>query len=98
MKTFIATAAIALSMTAPAFADPSDARALLALSNDSAAERIIGSKSTGNTVQAAQGFALSNDSAAETTIIIQRARNVDSSGARAFFALSNDSAAERIAN
>ncbi|WP_299304616.1 hypothetical protein [uncultured Litoreibacter sp.] len=94
MKTIIATAALALSLSAPAFADVSDAQAFFALSNDSAAERIVGETSTGNPVGAAQILALVNDSPAENVVNFDRARNVDVSAIQAMFALTNDSPAE----
>ncbi len=94
MKTIIATAALALSLSAPAFADVSDAQAFFALTNDSAAERIVGETSTGNPVGAAQILALVNDSPAENVVNFDRARNVDVSAIQAMFALTNDSPAE----
>ncbi|WP_298291456.1 hypothetical protein [uncultured Litoreibacter sp.] len=94
MKTIIATAALALSLSAPAFADVSDAQAFFALTNDSAAERIVGETSTGNPVGAAQILALVNDSPAENIVNFDRARNVDVSAIQAMFALTNDSPAE----
>ncbi len=94
MKTIIATAALALSLSAPAFADVSDAQAFFALTNDSAAERILGETSTGNPVGAAQILALVNDSPAENIVNFDRARNVDVSAIQEMFALTNDSPAE----
>ncbi|GFE63504.1 hypothetical protein [Litoreibacter roseus] len=41
MKTFIATAAIAVSLSAPAFAQVTDAQSYFAQFNDSAAEQIV---------------------------------------------------------
>ena len=95
MKTIIATAAIALSLAAPAAAQVTDAKAFFALGNDSAAERILGETSVGNPVGVAQELALVNDSPAENTVNFDRARNVDVKGIQAMFALGNDSAAER---
>lgn len=94
MKTIITTAAIALSLSAPAFADTSSAGAFFALSNDSAAERVIGQTSTGNPLAAARSFASTNTSAAELTFVTERARNVDAGSIRQKFALTNDSPAE----
>ena len=94
MKTVIASALVALSFAAPAAADVSDAKAFFALTNDSAAERIVGETSTGNPVGAAQALALVNDSPAENTVNFDRARNVDVSAIQAMFALTNDSPAE----
>ena len=98
MKTIIATTALALSLTAPAFADTSDAHAFFALSNDSAAERIVRDTNGGDAEAALMKFAATKDSAAErNNIVIDRdvdvSRNVVS-----FFAMGNDSAAERIVN
>ncbi|WP_298294195.1 hypothetical protein [uncultured Litoreibacter sp.] len=94
MKTVIASALVALSFAAPAAADVSDAKAFFALSNDSAAERIVGDTSTGNPVGAAEVLALTNDSPAENIVNFDRARNVDVSAIQAMFALTNDSPAE----
>ena len=95
MKTIIATI-IALSATAPAFADVSNAQAFFAASNDSAAERVINETSTGNAELALRVGLAANESAAEKNAKIAGAdvsRNV-----QAKFALSNDSAAERFVN
>ncbi len=94
MKTLIASAIVALSFAAPAAADVSNAKAFFALSNDSAAERILGDTSTGDPVGTARSLALVNDSPAENTVNFDRARNVDVSAIRAMFALTNDSPAE----
>ncbi|WP_298297115.1 hypothetical protein [uncultured Litoreibacter sp.] len=93
MKTIIATAALALSFAAPAAADISTQQ-FFALSNDSAAERIVSETSTGDVVAAAKKFALTNDSVAETTVNFDRARSVDVDALKKFFAMGNDSAAE----
>ena len=95
MKTIIATV-IALTATAPAFADVSNAQAFFALSNDSAAERTVGETSVGDAKRALQVGLAANDSAAEMNATLSGAdvsRNV-----QAFFALGNDSAAERTLN
>ena len=94
MKTIIASAIVALSFAAPAAADVSNAQAFFALTNDSAAERILGDTSTGNPVGTAQVLALVNDSPAENTVNFDRARSVDVSAIQAMFALTNDSPAE----
>ena len=95
MKTIIATV-IALSVTAPAFAQVTDAASFFALDNNSAAERIVRNTSKGNVFQAQQIGALANNSAAENKIEFTARpatrANVD---LLSFFALSNDSAAER---
>jgi len=98
MKTIIATAALALSFAAPAAADVSNAKAFFALTNDSAAERLVGETSIGDPVGAAQTIALTNDSTAEHFLNFDRARNVDVKALQQTFALTNDSAAERIVN
>jgi hypothetical protein len=93
MKTVIATL-IALSVTAPAFADTSDAQAFFALGNDSAAERVVGETSTGDLNAALWSGISANESAAEQNIVLggtEVSRNV-----QALFALGNDSAAERF--
>ena len=94
MKTLIASA-IALTLAAPAFADISAVQAQLALSNDSAAERIVGETSTGNPEAALAKFVATKDSAAERNIVIDQDVDV-SRDVQAFFALGNDSAAERV--
>jgi hypothetical protein len=94
MKTLIATAAIALSVTAPVYAE--SAAELFALSNDSAAERILGETSVGDFTGAQLKFAL-NESPAEMNLNFDRDGDVTrSNAAQAFFALNNDSAAERV--
>lgn len=94
MKTIIATTALALSLTAPAFADK-NVQAFFALGNDSAAERVLSDTSIGNTDAAQVKVAMYNDSAAELTV--KEGSNVTrgtSAALVSFFALSNDSAAE----
>jgi hypothetical protein len=96
MKTFIASLAIALSVSAPVYAE--SAAELFALSNDSAAERILGNTSVGDVAGAQVKFAL-NDSPAEMNLNFAKDRDVTrSNAAQAFFALNNDSAAERSVN
>ena len=95
MKTLAATAAIALSLTAPAFADVSAAPAYFALGNDSAAERIVRDTSGGDTAAALMKFAEFKDSAAERNHSTIGGNEV-SRDVQAFFALGNDSAAERF--
>ncbi len=100
MKNIIATTAVALSLTAPAFADVSDAKAFFALGNDSAAERIVGETSIGETAAAKAAIAAYNDSPAEQ-VVVEDLNDVTRSAvvsAQAFFALGNDSAAERHVN
>lgn len=100
MKTIIATAAVALSLTAPAFADVSNAQAFFALGNDSAAERVVAETSTGNVSAVKAAIAAYNESAAEQ-IVIEGFNDVSRDSvlsAQSFFALGNDSAAERHVN
>jgi len=65
MKTIIATALVSLSLVAPAAAADKSIKQFFALTNDSAAERIVGDTSVGDPVGAAKEFALTNDSPAE---------------------------------
>ena len=68
MKTLIATLATAIALTAPAFADSDaskKAQAFFAMSNNSAAEIIVGETSMGDTTAAQVALALGNMSAAE---------------------------------
>ena len=96
MKIIIATAALALSFAAPAAADTSSAQAFFALSNDSAAERIVRDTSGGDVNRALQEFVSTKDSAAERNSITIDSDVSVSRNVVAFFALGNDSAAERI--
>ena len=70
MKTIIATTTIiALSLTAPAFATVTDARAHFAAGNTSPLEsRVITKRSVGNTRAAHSRLALDNDSARERIV------------------------------
>ena len=95
MKTVIATL-IALSATAPAFADTSNAQAFFALGNDSAAERVVAQTSTGDIQAALWAGVSANESSAEQNVEISG--NEVSRNTIAFFALGNDSAAERLVN
>ena len=94
MKTLIATV-IALTATAPAFADVSNPQAFFAMGNNSAAELTVGKTSTGNVEQALRIGVSANESAAEMNAMIGDADV--SRDVQAYFALSNDSAAERTA-
>ncbi len=95
MKKIIATALVSLSLVAPAAADTA-IQQFFALTNDSAAERIVGETSVGDPVGTAQELALVNDSPAENTVNFDRARNVDVKAIQKTFALTNDSPAENI--
>ncbi len=95
MKTIIATV-IALTATAPAFADVSNVQAFFAMGNDSAAEQVVGETSTGDLNAALWSGVAANESAAEQNIVI--GGNEVSRNVQAAFALGNDSAAERILN
>ncbi|RLJ51793.1 hypothetical protein BCF46_2015 [Litoreibacter meonggei] len=94
MKTIIATV-IALTATAPAFADVSNPQAFFAMGNDSAAELTVSETSTGNVAKALKVGISANESAAEMNAMIGGADV--SRDVQAFFALGNDSAAERTA-
>ncbi len=69
MKKLFATAtALSFAIAAPAFAEklsPEEVEELLALSNSSAAERMVGETSEGNPMLAEMKFALGEMSAAE---------------------------------
>ncbi|MEP3348086.1 MAG: hypothetical protein ABJN34_16940 [Litoreibacter sp.] len=95
MKTVIATL-IALSATAPAFADVSTAQAFFALDNNSAAERVVGATSHGDVNASLLSGVSANESSAEQHVAI--GGNDVSRNIHAFFALGNDSAAERFVN
>ena len=91
MKTVIATA-LALTVTAPAFAQVNDAQAFFALSNDSAAERIVSETSVGDKESALWAGVTANESAAEQNIVLGSgdvSRDVN-----VLLSLGNDSAAE----
>jgi hypothetical protein len=91
MKTIITLAALALT---PVAASAESAAELFALSNDSAAERIVSETSIGD-VDFVQGKFALNESPAEMNL--NQASDVTrGTAAQAFFALNNDSAAERI--
>ncbi len=94
MKTFIATSFVSLCLAVPAAAET--AQEFFALSNDSAAERIVSETSVGDPIEAAKTLAMTNDSPAELNLNFERARGVDVAEVQAMFALSNDSAAERV--
>ena len=94
MKTLIATAAIALSVSAPVYAE--SAAEFFAASQNSAAETIVRATSVGDVDGSQVQFSL-NESPAEMNLNFDRDGDVTrSNAALAFFALNNDSAAERI--
>ena len=92
MKTVIATV-IALTAAAPAFAQVDNAQAFFALSNDSAAERIVSETSVGDTDAALEKFAATKDSAAERNTIVIGGNEV-SRDVSVLLSLGNDSPAE----
>lgn len=92
MKTVIATV-LALTVTAPAFAQVGDAQAFFALGNDSAAERIVHETSVGDNDAALAKFAATKDSAAERNTI-KIGGNEVSRDVNILLSLGNDSAAE----
>ena len=98
MKTIIATTLVALSLTAPAFADVSNAQAYFALGNDSAAERVVSPTSNGDVFAAQTIGANANDSAAERNVSAEADVATRNVSLLSFFALNNDSAAERHIN
>ncbi len=71
MNTRTIAAAIALTAAAPAVADVTTAEEFFALSEDSAAERIVRETSEGNLTQAEVKFALSEMSAAERKVFFE---------------------------
>ncbi len=94
MKNIVAIIAVSLATAAPVYAE--SAAELFALSNDSAAERIVRDTSVGDVDGAQVKFSL-NESPAEMNLNFDRDGDVTrSNAAQAFFALNNDSAAERI--
>jgi hypothetical protein len=96
MKNIVAIIAVALATSAPVYAE--SAAELFALSNDSAAERVVGETSVGDVTGAKLKFA-QNESPAEMNINLVKDGDVTrSNAAQAFFALGTDSAAERIVN
>jgi hypothetical protein len=96
MKNIVAIIAVALATSAPVYAE--SAAELFALSNDSAAERILGDTSVGDVSGAQVKFA-QNESPAEMNLHFGRDGDVTrSNAAQAFFALNSDSAAERLVN
>ncbi|MEM7471909.1 MAG: hypothetical protein AAF340_11220 [Pseudomonadota bacterium] len=97
MKTFLITAAAALAISSPAFADTSAAE-LFAMSNSSAAETIVRETSMGDTTAARVRLALGNMSSAERMTFymadsIDRQKILD----KAVLFGSGDSAAEMAA-
>lgn len=98
MKTLIATTAFALTLAAPAAAEiDMSVEQYFALSNDSAAERIVDETSEGNPLRAEARIANSASSAAETDILAPRARanDVNDNAVEEYFAMESDSPAER---
>ena len=94
MKNIVAIIAVALTTAAPVYAE--SAAELFALSNDSAAERIVGNTSIGDVDGTRIQFSL-NETPAEMTLNFDRSGDVTrAASAQAFFALNNDSAAERF--
>ncbi len=96
MKNLIAPAALIFALAAPAAAEINNVEQFFALSNDSAAERIVDEASVGNPVEAALKFALTNESPAETKVNFDRARDVDVKAIQKKFALTNESPAENF--
>ena len=91
----ISVVASFLMMSVPAFAGSDYVVQKFALSNDSAAERIVGETSVGDVSFASMIADQSNSPAEMAFGFVEKQGSVDPS-IKAFFALSNDSAAERI--
>lgn len=70
MTKFITTTALALTLAVPAFADI-NVEEYLAMSNNSAAERMVEETSTGDVQAAEIKFALGNMSAAERKVFFE---------------------------
>ena len=96
MKLFIATLSMTLAVTAPAFAEVTDAKKHFAQSNPSAAETVLWATSTGDPVGTAELLAMTNESPAENSVNFERARSVDVDAVQQMFALTNDSPAEAV--
>lgn len=96
MKIIIATAAIALSLTAPSYAMVNDVAAFFAQGNNSAAETIVRRTSIGDNDRIERLNRATLDSAAERNAVLGGtfATRGDNEAARKFFALTNDSPAE----
>lgn len=100
MKTMLATAATALVLAGPALAEGKlDVRALLAMSNNSAAELILNETSTGDVSRAQMRFALGNMSSAEREAFFSADEQTRAQILRAQIQLmDNESPAERVGN
>ena len=96
MKTIIATAAIALSLTAPSFAQVNDVAAFFAADNGSVAEQRVNKTSNGDGDRIELLNRANKESSAERIAPLGGtfATRADNASARAFFALTNDSPAE----
>ncbi|EPX79890.1 hypothetical protein [Litoreibacter arenae] len=71
MTKFITTTAFAMALAAPAFAADLNVEEYLAMSNNSAAERMVEETSTGDVTAAEIKFALGNMSAAERQVFFE---------------------------
>jgi len=97
MKTLM-TAAVALTLAAPASAQISNAEAYFAQFNDSAAEMKINNDEGGSIARSQLKGALANESPATSQIdIVAEAPTKADSDLLSFFAKGKDSAAERAA-
>ncbi len=94
MKIVITSAVVALSFAAPAAAGDRSVKQFFALSNDSAAERILGETSQGDLSQAQGIGAWANESAAERKVRAEADIATRNTDLIRFFSMSNDSAAE----
>ncbi len=100
MKTLIATAAAALVLSSPAFAQGKiDPAVLLAMSNNSAAEIMLGETSSGDITRAQMRFALGNMSSAEREVFFKADEQTRADILKAqVFLMDGDSAAEAVGN
>lgn len=72
MKKLVATVTASMALAAPAFADGKiNVAELLAMSNNSAAEIMLGETSSGDVTRAQMRFALGNMSAAEREVFFK---------------------------
>lgn len=97
MKTLLTTAAVAMTLSAPAFAQIENAEAYFAQFNESAAETSVMETSTGNLDKALMVSRASKVSPAEKSIMLggNDVASSDENAIRAFFGQFKDSAAEQ---
>lgn len=100
MKNLMMAAAATFAFAAPSFADGHiDVAALLAMSNNSAAELMLGETSTGDISRDQMRFALGNMSAAERESFFRADEKTREQILRAqVILMDNESPAERVGN